>query len=115
MEQLSLDSCGVTSLQPLRGLSSMKHLSLCECDFISSLGGQSEDEYLRHLQSLEVIHCKGVTSLRPLSQLGEGLQTLQISLCHRVQEEVLELPHVQPTAHVVVEHANVKEVVLAGG
>jgi hypothetical protein len=32
-----------------------------------------------------------------------------------VEEEVLELPHVQPTAYVDVSHSNVKEVVLAGG
>jgi hypothetical protein len=32
-----------------------------------------------------------------------------------VQEDVLELPHVQPTAEVVVKDATVREVVLAGG
>jgi hypothetical protein len=43
------------------------------------------------------------------------LQKLVVKECSAVQEEVLELPHVKPTADVVVESSNVKEVVLAGG
>jgi hypothetical protein len=89
MEKLSLQWCGVSSLQPLRGLSSLK--------------------------SLEVIYCDGFSSLQPLSQLGEGLQMLEVSGCRGVQEEVLELPNVQPTASVVIGGSNLKEVVLAGG
>jgi hypothetical protein len=57
----------------------------------------------------------GVTSLQPLSQLGEGLQILRVYGCTGVQEEVLELPHVQPTADVDVSCSNLREVVLAGG
>jgi hypothetical protein len=64
---------------------------------------------------LELTICDEVTSLEPLSQLGEGLQELKVYGCRRVQEEVLELPHVQPTAVVDVEESNVREVVLAGG
>jgi hypothetical protein len=89
MEKLSLRWCGVSSLQPLRGLSSLK--------------------------SLEVIYCDGLSSLQPLSQLGEGLQMLEVSGCGGVQEEVLELPHVQPTADLDIGGSNLKEVVLAGG
>ena len=32
-----------------------------------------------------------------------------------MQDEVIELPHVQPTAEVPIARSNVKEVVLAGG
>jgi hypothetical protein len=35
--------------------------------------------------------------------------------CNGVQEEVLELPHVQATAVVILNYSNVREVVLAGG
>jgi hypothetical protein len=88
MERLSLASCGVSSLEPLRGLSSMKQL--------------------------EVSYCLKIISLQPLSQLGEGLQKLRVTDCRRVREEILELPHVQPTADVEVRQSNVREVVLAG-
>jgi hypothetical protein len=43
------------------------------------------------------------------------LQKLVVKQCSAVQEEVLELPNIQPTADVVVEYSNVREVVLAGG
>jgi hypothetical protein len=43
------------------------------------------------------------------------LQKLRVYKCKRVQEEVLELPHVQRSAYVVVTDSNVKKVVLAGG
>jgi hypothetical protein len=133
MEKLSLYRCSVSSLQPLRDLSRLKqlevsgscinsvdginsmsmlqHLSFKEC---SSLTHLLEVEHLIALESLEVVIC-AVTSLQPLSQLRAGLRRLSVSCCGRVQEEVLELPHVQPTAQVVVVNSNVKEVVLAGG
>jgi hypothetical protein len=63
---------------------------------------------------LDVMFCD-VTSLEPLSQLGEKLQQLMVIGCTKVQGKVLKLPHVQPTAHVVVQDSNVEEVVLAGG
>jgi Leucine-rich repeat (LRR) protein len=131
MEKLALYNCGVSSLQPLRGLSNLQQLEVCDC-CITNLEGLSTSlqslrlagcsdlthlsgiEHLSTLKSLIVDTC-GVTSLQPLSQIGEGLQKLSVSYCHRVQEEVLELPHVQPTADVFVRHGNVKEVVLAGG
>jgi hypothetical protein len=132
MEKLLLDNCGVSSLQPLRGLSRMEHLraswccltsleglygmslqslSLFNCSSLMDLSGV---EHLSTLNSLEVEMC-GVTSLQPLSQLGTGLRTLKVIACKSVQEEVLELPHVQPRADVTVHDSNVKEVVLAGG
>jgi hypothetical protein len=132
MEKLSLGRCGVSSLQPLRGLTSLKDisvmfgsltsleglndmslycLSLMCCSNLSYLSGLG---HISDLKSLHMMQC-GVTSLQPLSQLGEGLQTLSVSFCEGVQEEVLELPHVQPTADVDVKHSNVREVVLAGG
>jgi hypothetical protein len=119
-------------LQPLRGLSSLKTLELCgslpslkrlnnmslrsltlRC--CSSLTHLSSFEHLSALQSLHVMHCDDVTSLQPLSRLGKGLQKLEVSCCRGVQEEVLELPRVLPTADVVVQDSNVREVVLAGG
>jgi hypothetical protein len=127
-----LQHCGVSSLQPLRDVSSLKlvmvgncsvtsleglnssslqSLSLTSCSSLTHLSGV---EHFSALRSLQLEGC-GVTSLQPLSQLGKGLQQLRVGLCGGVQEEVLDLPHVQPTADVVVRDSNVKEVVLAGG
>jgi hypothetical protein len=133
LENLVLDSCpGVFSLQPLRGLSSLKQLEVSGCPltslkslhstslhsltlkFCRSLTLLSGIEHLSALKSLEVVACD-VTSLQPLSQLGEGLQKLSVSACYSVQEEVLELPRVSFTADVVVSKSNVLEVVLAEG
>jgi hypothetical protein len=132
MERLSFHHCGVSSLQPLWGLSNMKllevfwccltslegltripllSLSLVYCKSLASLSG---GEYLSALKSLDVTEC-GVTSLQPLSQLGQGLLRLRVLGCKKVQEVVLELPHVKPTADVLVSRSNVKEVMLAGG
>ena len=67
------------------------------------------------LKELQLWDC-GVTSLQPLShRLGPGLQKLYVSYCRQVEEEVLELPHVQLTAEVKFVRSNVREVVLAGG
>jgi hypothetical protein len=133
MIDLSFYVCGVCSLQPLRGLTSLHALAVyrCsltslkglhsmslqallvnDCSFLSQLSGV---EHLSALKCLVLEHCGCVTSLQPLSQLGEGLEELVVKECRAVQEEVLELPNVQPTAHVVVEYSNVREVVLAGG
>jgi hypothetical protein len=130
--KLSLDFCSVSSLQPLGGLSSLKQLMVWGCPFTSL-----EDLVCMSLQSLSITRCThlvhlsgiqglstlgslevrecGLTSLQPLCQLGEGLQRLCVYSCTGVQEKVLELPHVQPTAEVVVVNSNVREVVLAGG
>jgi Leucine-rich repeat (LRR) protein len=132
MEMLSLHYCGVSSLQSLRGLSCMKDLRMVGC-CVSSLGSLhsmsmqsltffncssltelSGVEHLSSLQSLVVEGC-GVTSLQPLSQLRECLQELKVYGCKQVQEEVLDLPYVQPTADVVVQGSNVRKVVVAGG
>jgi hypothetical protein len=133
LEKITLEHCGVNSMQPLRGLSSIKELnlsgycltsleslhnmplqslSLTGCDALTQLSGM---EHLSALTRLDVMMCMNVDSLQPLSELGAGLQELMVFKCGRVQEEVLELPHVQPTADVVVDGSNVKEVVLAGG
>jgi hypothetical protein len=133
LEKLVLNDCGITSLQHLRGLSSMKELyvmgcwltsleslysmplrslTLTYCDSLTQLSGV---EHLSALKSLKVVCCGGVTSLQPLSQLGPGLQELEVCGCSKVREEVLELPHVQPTADVDVKDSCVREVVLAGG
>jgi hypothetical protein len=131
LEKLSLYDCGVSSLHCLVGLSSLKELLILGCylnsleslkgmsiqtlslEFCSSLTELSGVEYLTALKSLHLNEC-GMTSLQALSQLGEGLQKLDVYYCSDVQEEVLELPHVQPTADVEVMYSNVKEVVLAG-
>jgi Leucine-rich repeat (LRR) protein len=131
MEELSLSHCGVSSLQPLKGLTSMKDmqvysarvtsleglnsmslqsLSLRYCHSLTQLSAVA---HLSGLESLVVEQC-GVTSLQPLSQLGEGLKNLKVIGCSDVCEQVLELPHVRPTAGVVVKGSNVRKVVLAG-
>jgi hypothetical protein len=132
LEKLSLHYCSVCDLQPLGGLSSMKDLKVSKCPLTSLEGLNSRSlrsltltccsslthlsgvEHLSALKSLEVRHC-GVTSLQPLSQLREGLQKLNVITCKQVQEEVLELPNVQPTAYVFVYCSNAREVLLAGG
>jgi Leucine-rich repeat (LRR) protein len=133
LKHLSLTDCGVSSLQPLRGLSSLEglggddhssptsleglcgtslqSLSLSHCRSLTSLSGVEQHEALT---SLMVESC-GVTSLQPLSQIGEGLQALLVRNCREVQEVVLELPNVWTTAHVDVYKSGVREVVLAGG
>jgi hypothetical protein len=108
---LRVCSCVVTSLEDLEGMPALQSLTLFNCSCLTQLAGV---EHLSALKSLSV-ECCGVTSLQPLSQLGEGLQKLSVVGCKRVQEEILELPHVQPTADVVVSYSNVQEVVLAGG
>jgi hypothetical protein len=133
MEKLTLRDCAVSSLQALRGLSSVKELQLSMCSVTSLEGLNCASlhslslilcnsltqlfgvEHLSALRTLEVLYCRNVSSLQPLSQIGEVMQRLVVSGCHKVQEEVLELPHVPPTAEVEVEYSNVKEVVLAGG
>jgi hypothetical protein len=134
MKSLGLLRCCVSSLQPLRGLTSMDDLYVTECCVTSlegiesmsllqslslytctSLTHLSEVKHVSALTMLEVWSCDGVTSLQPLSHLGKGLQKLSVLGCEGVQEEVLELPHVQPTAVVEVMDNSVKEVVLAGG
>jgi hypothetical protein len=131
MTSLSLSQCGMSSLHPLAGLSSIKHLGLCCCitsledlsgmsvQFLTlrhckSLTHLSRIEQLKALKRLTVSWC-GVTSLQPLSHLGAGIESLHINGCRKVQEVVLELPHVQPSAHVWVLDCSVREVVLAGG
>jgi Leucine-rich repeat (LRR) protein len=132
MRSLTLNTCGMSSLQPLRSLSSLETLSV-DCCCIASLEGVSGTL----LQSLRLYYCKslrslsgieqlkalrrlvlsecGVTSLQPLSQLGEGIEYMFLDACRKVQEVVLELPHVQPTAKVIFYGRGVRELVLAGG
>jgi hypothetical protein len=133
MERLSLNYCGVSCLQPLTALGTLMHLEVFGCSRLANLKGLSSTaletlvlidcnslthlsgvEHFSALKSLEVTDC-GVTSLQPLSQLGEGLRELRVDNCRGVQEEVLELPNVHHTANVVIQYSNVKEVVLAGG
>jgi hypothetical protein len=111
VKQLEVTECPLTSLEGPDSMS-LQSLSLSVC---SSLTHLSELQHLSALNSLKVEDCHGLTSLQALSQLGTGLRRLTISGCRGVQGAVLELPHVQPTADVVVEYSNVKEVVLAGG
>jgi Leucine-rich repeat (LRR) protein len=133
LEKLILENCRVSSLQPLRQLSSMERLEVSYCRLTSLEGLESTSlqalslshcalthlsgvEHLSGLRSLEVESSK-LTSLQALSTLGKGLQKLLVSGSGQVQEEVLELPHVQPTADVRIEwlSGNLREVVLADG
>jgi hypothetical protein len=103
MQLLEVAYCGVTSLEGLDSLF-LKSISLSFCHLLTNLSGV---QHVSSLKSLEVKEC-GVTSLQALSQLGEGLEKLRVFKCKKVQEEVLELPHVQPTAHVIVRESNIK-------
>ena len=131
---LSMDRCGVTSLHPLAPLGSLRELciddinaslaglegNLCTClhsltlQCCEQLWSLSGIEVLTALQRLEIDGCV-VTSLQPVGQLVGGLTYLCVEECWGVKEEVLELPHIQPTADVRIEYSTVKEVVLAGG
>ena len=134
LECLSMVRSGVISLHPLAALSSLGNLciggtfsslaglegNLCTCLHSLSLHscGQlrqlSGIEGLTALQKLVISACE-VTSLQPVGQLLQGLARMYVLQCGMVQEEVLELPHMQPTADVCIELSNVREVVLAGG
>ena len=139
LQQLDIRLCGLTSLQPLAGLSKLRTLVVSErgdgahlvslegieglssclgrlrlegCWALSSLVGL---EKLSGLQELSVRSC-GVTSLQPVAELrAEGLTMLSVTHCRHVKEEVPELPHIQPTADVEVYGSVVGKVVLAGG
>ena len=134
LERLSIMRSGVTSLHPLAALDSLADLciggtlsslaglegNLCTC--LHSLRLQSCGE-LRQLSGIEgltalqelVIWSCGITSLQPVGQLRQGLACLYVLHCGMVHDEVLELPHVQPTADVYIARSNVREVVLGGG
>ena len=134
LQNLKVGCYALTSLQPLASLDSLRDLriggiftclaglegKLCtslhslslEC--CSELRQLSGIEGLTALQQLSVYMC-GVTSLEPVAQLVGGLKELMVHYCRKVQEEVLELPNLQPTADVRIGGSNVKEVVLAGG
>ena len=134
LEELTVHDSGVTSLQPLAALGSLASLcisgtftslaglegNLCRClhrlrlESCGQLRQLSGIEGLTALQRLQIDAC-GVTSLQPVGQLVGGLTHLNVDDCIMVQEEVLELPHVQPRAQVCIEGSNVKVVVLAGG
>jgi hypothetical protein len=130
INSLSLANCGVSLVRHLRtGLSRLKKLVVSDCDITSLEGLPLESLSLinsrrpanfaavRHFSNLEslVLDRCGVTTLRSLSQLGEGLQVLRVIDCIYVRDKVLELPHVQPTADVFVYNSNVERVVLFGG
>ena len=103
-----------TSLAGLEGnvCTSLSSLVLNSCRQLRQLSGV---EGLTALQELVISYASGVTSLQPVGQLVGGLRSLNVCYCSMVQEVVLELPHIQPTAYVSICHSNVKEVVLAGG
>ena len=125
---------GVTSLHPLAALGSLGDLHIGGA--FTSLAGLEGNICLR-LHSLNLEYCwqlrqisgiegltalqeltiygAGVTSLQPVGQLVGGLRKLTVWNCSNVQEKVLELPHIQPTADVVFGLVKVKELVLAGG
>ena len=92
--------------------SCLRSLSITDACCLGSVQGA---EKLTVLEELTLHFCVGITSLKPLGGLGSQLKKLHVEHCSRVVEEVLELPHIQPTADVVVARSNVREVVLAGG
>ena len=134
LQELSVCSPGVTSLHPLAALGSLGSLcisgtftslaglegNLCTClhnlrlDSCSELRQLSGIEGLTALQRLIISVC-GLTSLQPIGQLVGGLRELYVWRCYEVQEQLLDLPHVQPTAQIGIIDSNVKVVVLAGG
>ena len=134
LQNRCMTSSGVTSLHPLAALGSLGDLciggrfaslaglegNICTClhsltlERCWQLRQLSGIEGLTALQELNIIECE-VTSLQPIGQLVGGLGELWVSQCNMVQEVVLELPHIQPTADVFIQDSNVEEVILAGG
>ena len=134
LQKFCLVRSGVSSLHPLAALGSLQSLyiggtftslaglegNVCTClcrltlNSCRQLRQLSGVEGLTALQRLDICCASGLTSLQPVGQLVGGLIELHVSGCYMVQEEVLELPHIQPTARVSINHSNVK-VVLAGG
>ena len=112
LRKLETLTLGAPMLKSLEGLSTgLTSLTLKAAPQLVSLAGI---EGLTALQQLKFYEC-GLTSLQPVGQLVGGLRKLDVTYCHSVQEEVLELPHVQPTADVRIVSSTVKEVVLARG
>ena len=129
--KLTGEACSATSLHGLAELNRLETLRL-NAPMLKSLEGVGTGlttfviygalhlaslagiEGLTALQQLKILKC-GVASLQPIGQLVGGLKKLHVKYCPSVQEEVLGLPYVQPTADVSIEDSNVKEVVLAGG
>jgi Leucine-rich repeat (LRR) protein len=117
LERLSLSRCGITSLAPPpKGLSKLKILVVSQCFGFRNTGLRclSGIEELQALQEVTIDTCR-ISSLEPIGRLSNGLQKLWVRNCPGVQEEVLQLPYVQPTADVRLDGSNVQEVVLAGG
>ena len=136
LQVLYLSGSRVSSLHPLAALGSLRHLCISVDVAVTSLAGlegsictclqslKLESCYLlRQLSGIEGlsalerlgINCCSVTSLQPVGQLVGGLRWLSVEGCCDVREEVLNLPHIPPTADVRIVRSNVKEVVLAGG
>ena len=114
LNELRIYSCPLTSLESLRGSLStcLQSLQIWVCRELQLMSGV---EGLQALQELKIESC-GVTSLRALANVTTGLKKLVIDCCRHVQDEVLELPHMQPTSDVKIDECgNVREVVLAGG
>ena len=134
LQRLAIPSSGVTSLHQLAGLGSLSDLSINGTfSSLTSLGGNlcmclqtlrlnsclqlrqlSGLEGLTALQKLCIDDCE-LISLQPVGQLAGGLTELYVCECMIVQDEVVELPHMQPTAVVAIHRSNVKALVLAGG
>ena len=111
LESLCIAGCGIACLCPLAGLKSLQSLHVTECKDLKELSGL---EGMSMLQHLEVERC-GVADLQPLASLGASLTCLVIRDCNDVEDQVVQLPHVQPNADVNIQCSNVREVVLAGG
>ena len=101
-----------TSLGGLEGnlCTSLHSLTLESCGQLKQLSGIEGLTALQHL----TIRGAGVTSLQPVGQLVGGLRKLDVSDCNMVQEEVVELPHIQFPVD-ICKVRKVKELVLAGG
>ena len=120
LQRLDLVTCGVSSLQGLAGLSSLNTLLVTNCPLTSLKGFEGSIsrclrvlelractelrtlvgvQNLNALRELRVSRC-WVTSFRPVAELAGGLDALGIWYCHEVRWPVLELPHIQPTAHI---------------
>ena len=101
----------LVSLEGIKSLQSLKRIRLSGCKELRSLSGL---EQLSMLRELSVVDC-AVTSLQPVAEMHHGALTwLCIRSCQQVQEVLLELPHLQPSARYEFVFCNVKQVVVAG-
>lgn len=99
---------GITSLEPLSQLASLRALDISNLE-LPSLAGVGNN-----ITGLTLHSVISLTSLQPLAGLRH-LRELHVSHCRDVVESILLLPHFDRAGSIMMHHCMVEKVVLAGG